>query len=289
MNGIDQYAPTRGPIPWKKITIIGGTIILIVLIIFGAKWLVSVKTEAGKQAAAIERLSLELDSSLPACDQAKDPEKCRADKVETAASSIGSAEICNKLSDNALTNCVWQVAREQADPTACKLIEDKETQNKCFDSIYRVLATKDQDLSWCEKISSDITRTRCVNTLSEDIAKTKGCVGTGVDQTVCDRQNVFNAAVASRDPAQCLNLADNNDQVNCLDIVGSGDKDRDGLGASLEASLGTSDESADSDSDGLSDYDEYHKYGTNPVKADTDGDGYADKVELDSGYDPLKK
>jgi hypothetical protein len=44
----------------------------------------------------------------------------------------------------------------------------------------------------------------------------------------------------------------------------------------------------DSDQDGLSN-DEERLYGTDAFKKDTDGDGYTDGVEVESGYDPLKK
>lgn len=43
----------------------------------------------------------------------------------------------------------------------------------------------------------------------------------------------------------------------------------------------------DSDSDGVSDYDERTLYKTNPNSADTDGDGFIDGLEIESGYDPL--
>jgi len=43
----------------------------------------------------------------------------------------------------------------------------------------------------------------------------------------------------------------------------------------------------DSDSDGISDYDEIHIYGTDPFSADTDGDGFTDGAEILSGFDPL--
>lgn len=43
----------------------------------------------------------------------------------------------------------------------------------------------------------------------------------------------------------------------------------------------------DTDSDGLSDYDEAITYGTNPNLKDTDKDKYPDKVEIDNGYNPL--
>lgn len=42
----------------------------------------------------------------------------------------------------------------------------------------------------------------------------------------------------------------------------------------------------DTDSDGLSDYDEIYIYKTSPYLEDTDGDGFSDKKEIDGGHDP---
>lgn len=43
---------------------------------------------------------------------------------------------------------------------------------------------------------------------------------------------------------------------------------------------------ADSDKDGLSDYDELYVYKTSPYLTDSDSDGFGDKTEVDSGNDP---
>ncbi len=45
--------------------------------------------------------------------------------------------------------------------------------------------------------------------------------------------------------------------------------------------------SLDSDSDGISNYDEVTLYKTNPYNLDTDGDGFIDGAEIISGHDPL--
>jgi hypothetical protein len=42
----------------------------------------------------------------------------------------------------------------------------------------------------------------------------------------------------------------------------------------------------DTDSDGLSDYDELNVYNTSPFLEDSDSDGFTDKQEVDQGYDP---
>ncbi|HUU17182.1 MAG TPA: CARDB domain-containing protein [Sedimentisphaerales bacterium] len=54
------------------------------------------------------------------------------------------------------------------------------------------------------------------------------------------------------------------------------DPDRDGLESRLEVKLGTNPRSSDTDSDGLSDYDEYCKYRTDPTRKDSDSDGKPD-------------
>ncbi|MFH1631885.1 MAG: hypothetical protein ABIA47_02575 [bacterium] len=46
-------------------------------------------------------------------------------------------------------------------------------------------------------------------------------------------------------------------------------------------------QNADTDEDGLSDFDETYAYGTSPYLADTDGDGFSDADELSAGYDPV--
>ncbi len=45
--------------------------------------------------------------------------------------------------------------------------------------------------------------------------------------------------------------------------------------------------SADTDNDGISDYDEYLLYTTDPENPDSDGDGVTDGVEISLGYDPV--
>jgi len=288
MNDFEQQvAPARRPISPKLIAIIGGTVVLVALVIFGVVWLVNSHKAAVRTANITALAEQELDRSITACDKKKNSKACQSNLVEDAALKSGVVELCDKLDGEANVSCVWIFAREQYKPEVCGMISVKDKQLECYDSVYRALANRDADISWCEKISSDSTRARCVNTMSETIARTIGCAGTGIDQSVCDRLTALAAAVASEDPDKCAALADNNDQVGCLDSVGSGDRDHDDLDAALETSLGSSDTSVDSDGDGLTDADEYYIYKTDPAKADTDDDGYNDGDEIKSGYNPL--
>jgi len=49
---------------------------------------------------------------------------------------------------------------------------------------------------------------------------------------------------------------------------------------------GGSSTNADTDNDGISDYDEINKWYTDPNNPDTDGDGFSDSSEIESGYNP---
>ena len=67
------------------------------------------------------------------------------------------------------------------------------------------------------------------------------------------------------------------------------DSDSDGIPDGKEMELGTDPYKADTDGDGLSDYDEIYKYHTDPLKKDTDGDGLSDYDEIFVYHtDPLK-
>jgi hypothetical protein len=58
------------------------------------------------------------------------------------------------------------------------------------------------------------------------------------------------------------------------------DSDSDGLSDYEELQLGTNPNKADSDGDGLSDLAEVRTHGSNPLTTDTDGDGYSDGIEV---------
>jgi hypothetical protein len=64
------------------------------------------------------------------------------------------------------------------------------------------------------------------------------------------------------------------------------DSDGDGLSDEDEEIRGTNPQSADTDSDNLSDGEEVNVYGTDPTNPDTDGDSYLDGDEVKAGYNP---
>ena len=73
------------------------------------------------------------------------------------------------------------------------------------------------------------------------------------------------------------------------EILPSDDYDGDGLPLVTEYELDTNPFMTDSDSDGISDYDETYIYSTNPILNDTDCDGMGDGTEIDASLNPLSQ
>ena len=67
------------------------------------------------------------------------------------------------------------------------------------------------------------------------------------------------------------------------------DEDGDGLDREQEEQLSSSDHKPDSDGDGLKDYEEVFKYGTDPAINDSDGDGMPDGWETQNKLNPAGK
>ncbi|MGM0509940.1 MAG: hypothetical protein ACQESD_02280 [Thermoplasmatota archaeon] len=79
-------------------------------------------------------------------------------------------------------------------------------------------------------------------------------------------------------------------KINQYEYKNVSDPDGDGIITKLEKDIHTDPKNPDSDSDGLSDGDEYFIYNTNPNKYDTDDDFIRDKDEIKKYLtDPLKK
>lgn len=288
MDGFEAQ-PTPRNIPWKPVAIIASAVVLAIILIVGAVWFVRSRQERIREEIAYERLSAQVDKALLSCDSAKDPQGCKDAYVKDAAAEQGVAELCGKSSTaEAVDDCVWQAAVEKADPEMCEVMNDAETAKKCQDGIYMSVATAGSNLAGCDNISDATVRERCVASISRAIAEEKGCEGTGIDASICAELSEESFMRTVSDPDDCLSFEEDEEKlVECLEIVGSGDRDQDGLAASDEDAFGSSDYSFDTDTDGLSDGDEVHVWGSDPTNPDSDGDTYLDGAEVAAGYDPM--
>lgn len=74
-----------------------------------------------------------------------------------------------------------------------------------------------------------------------------------------------------------------------IQAASANDEDIDGLTNDEEKTYKTDQSLADTDGDGLSDYDEVKGAQTDPLKPDTDGDGKTDGYEVRRGQNPKAK
>ncbi|MFZ6036395.1 MAG: hypothetical protein ACOYUK_04600 [Patescibacteria group bacterium] len=88
-------------------------------------------------------------------------------------------------------------------------------------------------------------------------------------------------------PGQSATTADSGSGIDIPVVtVSIIDTDGDGISDDEEERIGTDSQQADTDRDGLPDFDEVEIYGTNPRNPDTDGDGNNDGTEVKYGYNP---
>jgi hypothetical protein len=98
--------------------------------------------------------------------------------------------------------------------------------------------------------------------------------------------SAFEVVYIAVDPINALTEIEEQNNTAVVQVMTSLDTDGDGLLDGEEQRLGTRVDLADSDDDGLSDWDEVRTYGTNPLLKDSDGDGANDAHELAAGTDP---
>lgn len=159
----------------------------------------------------------------------------------------------------------------------------------------------------------------CVTLIAMDSGNKDVCAQlSGDDQTTCENEALFAAAILAKDYGMCASIADDTVKTTCQAqlvsvVIDAGecakyaiDDSVCGFKTKLDAvvasgnpagcaqftgdHIGTCEDmfsSLDQDGDGLSLLAEY-KLGTSDTNADTDGDGYTDNQEVASGHDPLK-
>lgn len=271
--------------PWKIVAIIAGAVVLAVLLVVGAIWFARSREGVNVDAQNLARVEIQLERELQGCAQETDPAACRLRKVLLATQATGAASLCASLSGEEFDGCVWSVARDRMDAATCASITDEENAATCADSVNVQLALSSMDTAYCDKITDATKREGCTTTLEGPLTA-GNCASRGNGQEACDQLASFEAAVASKNPDQCAALSNEEYRSRCEDLVGTGDRDLDGLNEDEEMMAGSSDTSADTDGDGLTDAEEISVYASDPAATDTDGDGFNDGDEVKNGYNP---
>lgn len=106
----------------------------------------------------------------------------------------------------------------------------------------------------------------------------------GIGAVVQSRRNATPTPTTVSNPA--INQATSAAKGDEPKVPTSQDQDRDRLTDQEEAQFGTDASKADTDGDGLYDYEELKIYSTDPKNPNTDGDGVSDGDEVKRGTNP---
>jgi hypothetical protein len=262
MDGFEPTTEGQRP-PWKTIAIIAGAVVIGVAIIVGVVLFVRSRRSVAIDEQNLSRLETQLEQSLEGCAQEPDPAACREEKVRAAAAATGAASLCEELEGTPRDDCVWSVAQDQRDPEECLNISDEAVRQRCYNSLQVAMAAANDDMTACDKVIDEAWKEECRRNLSRP-GSADECYALGRDESECADYAAVEAARSAQDPDLCQAVVSQVLRDDCIDKVGIGDRDFDGLDAGQEALYGSSD--------------------TNP---DTDGDGYRDGDEVAAGYSPV--
>lgn len=262
MDDYSQPIDAAGRPPWKIVAIISGAVVLAVLIVLGAVWFVRSRQGVAIERENLTRVEAQLDQTLAACAQEPDPDACRQRQVRLAAEASGAAGVCDALEGTAMDDCVWGVAREQADADACARIGDETSRVTCHDDVVVAAAISGGDSDACADVTDESRRTNCLALLAGPLT-VDSCLSRGKEAAYCEAFTRVESLIAANDRAGCASVIDEDLRMRCVDRIGIPDADADGL-----------------------DYDQEVRYGTSDLARDSDGDGFSDGDEVRNGYNP---
>jgi len=156
----------------------------------------------------------------------------------------------------------------------CERITDGKLKEECVNSIDYLVASWGTDPNACDSLVGDAHRNNCYQEYFVKLSSVDECakVTNSVRKTQClDLVNNRLATVLAK-PESCDLITDQTLKANCQKnkYTPAKDSDKDGLSDDIEMSLGTNPFKADTDGDGVSDYDEINKTHTSPLSSDTD-------------------
>lgn len=235
---------------------------------------------------AYDGVYAQIKDELMACEDEDDVARCQ-DRIWTAkARELQDAAVCLQASESFAEDCVSGIAFDLLNDDLCDLLKG-EAFESCWDSVIYQRVINDRYYPGCDVFFDRSLTPRCHRTIESEVARTGSCGEVGIDPVLCDDEIWLQQAIDSGNYTACNWLATQNGIENCRELFHVLDDDEDGLTLYDEDVAGTSDGSADTDGDGLSDFEEVNVHGTDPTNADTDGDGYNDLTEIESGFDPL--
>ncbi|MFC1788009.1 hypothetical protein ACFLZY_02210 [Patescibacteria group bacterium] len=281
-----EWPESRKPkFPWLKFLVIGALVVLV----FGfGLWLYFGRGSGlqNEMPVTFEQVKIQAEQRMALCQRQVDQFNCQTKATEELIDLTRDVKVCQLLDDLSLKeNCIWNLALKDLHVVYCSDLSASDLIAGCQDAVYSKLARAESDISYCQKIINEVRQQGCQRAVEGPVTAVN-CLDRGFDQTYCQDIGLIEQAKKLQDTEVCDQISNLDQKGECYERVGYGDKDFDRLSTRLEDSLGTDDTKKDTDDDGLSDYDEYKKYKTDPLNPDTDGDGFTDGTEVKNGYNP---
>ena len=114
-----------------------------------------------------------------------------------------------------------------------------------------------------------------------------GVVGIFIYKKNKNQTNILpNSSVLETTTPSVVDQAKKQEFEGAIQKISKTDQDMDGIPDSEAAKYKTDPASADTDGDGLTDWQEVSIFLTDPLKADTDGDTFTDGYEVRHGFNP---
>lgn len=251
----------------KKTYIIAGISLVTILIATGIYYLVMIKK--------VDLPLVSKSATKEELDKAAEKKIYEDYQSKMAIVYAKNIEDCAKLdSQKRINECFNDIAISAKKKSYCERITDGKLKEECVNSIDYLVASWGNDPNACDSLVGDAHRNNCYQEYFVKLSTTTDCVKVQneVRKTQCnDLVNNRLATVFSK-PEACDAITDQTLKTNCQKnkAIIAQDSDKDGLSDDIEMSLGTDPFKADTDGDGLSDYDEINKTHTSPLSSDTD-------------------
>lgn len=211
---------------------------------------------------------------------------------------IASVVLVNQLKNQEVAQDVQRQLTQEIDKTIEDCVDVGGDQGICEASAQTAAAAETLDTGFCEELKGT-NFVNCIELIAVDSGDAKICkaLAQGV-QGRCQDRVYLRMASDGGDASACEKIGDSSLKASCeelfavIDMSGVDELLRRGTPQDC-AQLGELEElcieafrSADSDEDGLSDYDEAVVHQSDRFKADSDGDGFSDGEEVQNGFDP---
>lgn len=245
----------------KKTIIISGSILFILLIALIYLIIIKKSPKPNINLNVKTATELEIEKERQAYDDYQ---------VQQGAIYSKNIEKCAEIGKEKKVNeCINDIAVQSGKKDYCEKISGDDTLKKdCLNAIDYMTISWGNDANLCNNLSDSVYVENCFQEYFVKLDSTVKCDLIKDETRKQQCANIVNKRLATvfNQPKACDLISDLKLKEDCkisISVIPK-DSDKDGLSDEIELSFGTNPFKADTDGDGVNDYDEINKYHTNP-------------------------